>query len=39
MNAINDFDDIIREGWLYKQSKFLKEWRKYFILQEKKKEL
>lgn len=36
VDTINDFDIIIREGWLTKQSKFLKEWRKlqtefYFI--------
>ena len=28
VDTINDFDIIIREGWLTKQSKFLKEWRK-----------
>ncbi len=22
--------NIVKEGWLYKQSKYLKEWRKYY---------
>lgn len=22
---------IVKEGWLYKQSKYMKEWRKYFL--------
>ncbi len=24
--------EVVREGWLYKQSKYLKEWRKYVAL-------
>mmetsp|Transcript_26940 Transcript_26940/g.23801 ORF Transcript_26940/g.23801 Transcript_26940/m.23801 type:complete len:122 (-) Transcript_26940:115-480(-) len=33
VDPANDFDNIIKEGWLTKQSKFLKEWRKrWFVL-------
>lgn len=28
VDKVNDFDTIIKEGWLSKQSKFLREWRK-----------
>ena len=29
---IGSFGDVVKEGWLEKRSKFLKSWRKYFII-------
>lgn len=30
--GITNLDDIIKEGYLYKQSKFLREWRQYYFI-------
>jgi hypothetical protein len=27
----NDLQSIMKEGWLEKESRFLKSWRKYFL--------